>query len=291
MWVIVSSKSNSVFYRCTLHCVKCTTRAGRHTCRRSSMRRMIIKCLSRKLTFSVLWLVVAVYHSVVIAESGTMVVAFGQSRPPYVDESSQSGISVELFAHLAQNLNWNYQSVFVSNRRMERLLLSAKVDIAVEVQQSDEELFYSSPFISYSNYAIHNNNRGFSIATMDALQNYSICAWQNAKQHLRIEQMVANKKDYVEYPKQREQVIDWISGKCEVILIDDTLLRWHLMQLKERRYRYSNSSWGKALLPVENNPLWFYVGFRDAQLRDSFNFALQQLKASGRYELIRERIE
>ncbi|BBN82374.1 hypothetical protein PA25_23590 [Pseudoalteromonas sp. A25] len=252
---------------------------------------MIIKCLSRKLTFSVLWLVVAVYHSVVIAESGTMVVAFGQSRPPYVDESSQSGISVELFAHLAQNLNWNYQSVFVSNRRMERLLLSAKVDIAVEVQQSDEELFYSSPFISYSNYAIHNNNRGFSIATMDALQNYSICAWQNAKQHLRIEQMVANKKDYVEYPKQREQVIDWISGKCEVILIDDTLLRWHLMQLKERRYRYSNSSWGKALLPVENNPLWFYVGFRDAQLRDSFNFALQQLKASGRYELIRERIE
>nr|WP_246240030.1 transporter substrate-binding domain-containing protein [Pseudoalteromonas caenipelagi] len=234
-----------------------------------------------------MWLLFLSPISLVAAEP--LKVAFGQSRPPYVDESSQSGISVELFEQIAQSLNWQYQSIFVSNRRMERLLKTGSVDIAVEVQQVNEHVYYSLPFISYSNFAIHSSKSKFSISTIEQLSQYSICAWQNAKQHLNIETVIAEKRDYSEYSKQQEQVIDWLAGKCQVILIDDTLLNWHLIQLRDGRYRYSNASWGKVLLPVKNNPLWFYVGFRDKGLRDRFNIALQQLKGSGRYELIRSK--
>ncbi|CAH9049871.1 hypothetical protein PSECIP111854_00395 [Pseudoalteromonas sp. CIP111854] len=220
-----------------------------------------------------------------------LTVAFGQSRPPYVNESSQSGISVELFDTIAKTLNWQYHPIFVSNKRMVRLLAKGKVDIAVEVQNSDKHMYYSMPFISYSNYAIHNRHSEFKLSSMSELLKYSVCAWQNAAEHLVLDKAFKDKEDYSEYSKQQEQVIDWLSGQCEVILIDDTLLNWHLAHLKEGRYQYSPENWGKALLPAVNNPLWFYVGFRNEALRSSFNFGLQQLKASGRYEQLRLQIK
>ncbi|MBD1584122.1 substrate-binding periplasmic protein [Pseudoalteromonas sp. S16_S37] len=236
-----------------------------------------------------MWLLLFSLHNRAAAEP--LKVAFGQSRPPYVDESNQSGISVELFDNIAKISGWQYQSFFVSNKRMERLLRSEKVDIAVEVQKSDKNLYYSMPLISYRNFAFHRNKSKFVLNNMSELLVYSVCAWQNASEHLFLDSTFANKTNYVEYSKQQDQVIDWLSGKCEVILIDDTLLKWHLFQLKNAGHFFVKRNWGKVLLPVKNNPLWFYAGFREPRLRDDFNSALQLLIDSGRYNQIREMIE
>ncbi|WP_165389104.1 substrate-binding periplasmic protein [Pseudoalteromonas rubra] len=228
---------------------------------------------------------VLVSHAVWAKE---LVVAFGLSRPPYVDERSGSGISVELFKQAAGELGWQYKTLFVSIKRMERLLERGEIDVAVEMSRAQPGLHYSIPFISYSNYAVHRRNPGFVLKSMQELARHSICAWQNASEHLELSEIVAGKEDYLEFPQQRNQVIEWLNGKCDVILIDDTLLRWHLSELNRSSSVYINNQWGKVLLPFENNPLWFYVAFKDAQLRDAFNTSLTKLIQTGRYQQIRE---
>ncbi|MCC2614662.1 transporter substrate-binding domain-containing protein [Aestuariibacter halophilus] len=223
------------------------------------------------------------------AVSAELIVAFGQSRPPFIDEVQGDGISFRLFDTVAKQLGWQYKPLFVSNRRMEKLLAQGQVDIAVEVQRQNTQLHYSQPFIAYSNYALHHTDRDLALTTIDQLQFFSICAWQNASQHLGIRQWTESNSKYREYPDQKLQVADWLNKRCDVLLIDDTLLEWHIRQLNARSsFEDVNvNRFGKTLLPVQNNPLWFYVGFGDAALRDAFDKQLSVLKQSGRYQQIR----
>ncbi|MDF2180298.1 transporter substrate-binding domain-containing protein [Aliiglaciecola sp. CAU 1673] len=220
-----------------------------------------------------------------------LMVAFGLSRPPYVDEQTGDGISPALFKEVANRLGWQFDMTYVSNGRMEKLLLSGNVDIAVEMPPGHLGLYYSKPFVAYHNFAIHRDNPGFTLSNIDELQGYSICAWQQASQHLGNAQQMSLKKDYFEYAVQKQQVADWVSGKCDVILIDDALLEWHLKSFSfawgEGQLGLNRKRWGKVLLPVTNNPLWFYVGFREQKLRDDFDTVFDELVAKGEYERVR----
>ncbi|WP_088328957.1 transporter substrate-binding domain-containing protein [Lacimicrobium sp. SS2-24] len=227
----------------------------------------------------------------VTVKAAELTVAFGQSRPPYVDEVLADGISVRLFDAVAQKLEWQYQAIFVSNLRMDKLLEQGQVDISVEVQPNNPSLFYSQPFIAYYNYAIHRHSADLALNDINDLQHFSLCAWQSANEHIGISTWTENKADYWEYPEQKWQVADWLNGRCEVVLIDETLLSWHLQQFKTRPEHSDKKiqldRLGKALLPIEQNPLWFYVGFSEASLRDAFDRELTRLKKSGRYDDIR----
>ena len=220
-----------------------------------------------------------------------LTVAFGQSRPPFVDELQGDGISLRLFNAVAEQLGWQYKPIFASNQRMQKLLEEGQVDIAVEVQPDNASLYYSQSFISYSNYAFYRSDIELTLTNMDELQSFSVCAWQNANIHLGIQGWTASKKNYWEYPEQKWQVADWLNKRCEVLLIDETLLKWHLTQFNSRWSKSAQQveigAFKKVLLPTEKNPLWFYVGFIDAAKRDAFDEQLTLLKQSGRYDQIR----
>ena len=227
--------------------------------------------------------------NVALATTDELTVAFGQSRPPYVDETSSDGISVRLFDAVAQQLGWHYRAIFASNHRMEKLLEDGQVNISVEVQPTNANLYYSQPFISYSNYAVYRDDKELTLAHMDELQPYSICAWQNAHNHLGIQHWATKKADYHEYPEQKWQVTDWLNKRCQLLLIDDTLLQYHLKLFSHHKttQQIEIGAYKKVLLPIKTNPLWFYVGFTDAAMRDAFDVQLSELKQSGQYELIR----
>ena len=226
------------------------------------------------------------------AASVELTVVFGQSRPPFVDETQRDGISIRLFNAVAEPLGWQYKAIFASNQRMQKLLEEGKVDIAVEVQPDNVSLYYSQLFISYSNYAFYRSDIELSINKMEDLQPYSICAWQNAHNHLGIQHWAANKTDYREYPEQKWQVADWLNKRCQLLLIDYTLFKYHLKQFNSRKDKSMSQleieTFNKVPLPGQTNPLWFYVGFTDATLRDKFDEQLAQLKQSGRYDQIRQ---
>ena len=230
--------------------------------------------------------------NIALAANVELTVAFGQSRPPFVDETTADGISLRLFNAVAQQLGWHYKPIFASNQRMQKLLEAGQVDISVEVQPVNAGLYYSQPFISYSNYAFYRSDIELSINKMEDLQPYSICAWQNAHNHLGIQHWAANKTDYREYPEQKWQVADWLNKRCQLLLIDYTLFKYHLKQFNSRKDKSMSQleieAFNKVPLPGQTNPLWFYVGFTDASLRDKFDEQLAQLKQSGRYDQIRQ---
>lgn len=225
------------------------------------------------------------------AASVELTVAFGQSRPPFVDEIQRDGISLRLFNAVAKPLGWQYKPIFASNQRMQKLLEEGHVDISVEVQPDNALLYYSQPFISYSNYAFYRSDIELTLANMDDLKPFSVCAWQNANIHLGIQSWAVSKKNYWEYPEQKWQVADWLNKRCEVLLIDDTLLKWQLTQFNARWHKLSQgidiNSFNKVLLPSPKNPLWFYVGFNDVAMREAFDQQLTLLKQSGQYDVIR----
>jgi len=224
------------------------------------------------------------------ADTVQLTVAFGQSRPPYIDEIKSDGISLRLFNAVVEELGWKSKILFVSNLRMQKLLEERQVDIAVEILPNKSSLYYSQPFIAYTNYAFYHKGVELVLNHIDDLQPFSVCAWQNANEHLGIEDWTANKKNYREYPKQKWQVADWLNKRCEVLLIDETLFYWHLELFNARREKSAQhvdtDDFDKVLLPIRQNPLWFHVGFTDVALRDAFDEQLTRLKQSGRYEQI-----
>jgi len=222
-----------------------------------------------------------------------LTVMFGDSRPPFISQDPPSGISYELFKLISSRLQWNFQAQFAPNKRMEYELSNMKVDVIVEVQKGNDNLFYSDPYIAYRNFAVSRSQDKVNFLDYSDLKGRSVCAWQNATKNLgaEFEKQVSNFSAYKEFPLQEDQVRYWLSKQCEVIIIDDTLLKWWVNALNpafEQRKRGMDED--LVFAPLPSQMLWWYVAFSNENLRDSFNLELQNIRSNQEYEKIREQV-
>jgi len=222
-----------------------------------------------------------------------LTVMFGVSRPPFISQDPPSGISYELFKLISSELQWEFQAQFAPNKRMEYELANMKVDVIVEVQKGNGSVFYSEPFIAYRNFAVSRSRDKIKFNDYVDLKDRSVCAWQNAIVNLgkTFEKQVSNFSAYREFPHQEVQVRSWLSKQCEVIIIDDTLLKWWINELAPL-FQQRNRGVDKDVVfaPLPNNILWWYVAFRSEELRDMFNSELQKTRSNNEYEKIREQV-
>ena len=105
-------------------------------------------------------------------------VMFGVSRPPYIMEEEQAGIVFELAETIFGRMGLSFQPSFASNKRIERALLAGNVDVAVEVQPTHPELFYSNAFMNYRNFAVSRKADKVAMKDFSDLRGQSVCAWQ-----------------------------------------------------------------------------------------------------------------
>lgn len=226
------------------------------------------------------------------AQAADLTVMFGVSRPPYIMEKEQTGIAYQLAATIFGRMDLSFRPEFVSNKRMVRELLAGNVDVAVEVLPTSSKLFYSDAFIAYRNFAVSRKIDQISMNTFSDLRGRSVCAWQNASAHVGepLRRAIAEFSFYKEFPLQEEQVRTWLAKKCDVILIDETLLKWH-MKLLINTFRLHGREIDTKVdyhpFPGDNE-IWFHVGFRDRALRDRFNQVLAEIRKDGTYDRIRE---
>lgn len=218
-----------------------------------------------------------------------LAVMFGISRPPYVMEENQTGISVELAREVFARMGRRFVAVFGANKRLEISLKHEQVDVAVEVQPTDSSLYYSAPFIAYRNYVVSRERDDITFRDWPDLAGHSVCAWQNAKENLgpRFAETIPSFSDYREFALQKRQVRQWLKGGCEAILIDDTLLKWWIQDLQRESGIPHEIKPRYAAFPGDN-ALWWFVGFRDSRLRDEFNRQLSAMQKDGTYLRIRE---
>jgi len=220
-------------------------------------------------------------------------VVFGVSRPPFIMEKQKTGISYELFKCIANKMGMNFYPVFASNTRMEVMMQKGNFDIIVEVQKTVSNLFYSSPFIAYRNFAVTKGKEAFQFRDYADLRGKSVCSWQNAQDNLgkSFRSQIPKFKKYKEFPLQEKQVLSWMLGNFEVIIIDDTLLKWWIKKLEPKLVKYGEKV---DLNNIQYHPLpggntlWWHVVFKDKILRDRFNTVLEKMKKNGEYNRIRE---
>jgi polar amino acid transport system substrate-binding protein len=216
-------------------------------------------------------------------------VAFGFSRPPFVMRDKGTGISVELFRAVYRKLGRTFSPSYVGNVRLERSLESGIVDVAVEVKKTNPEMFYSAPFTVYRNFIIMRTNGEFQVNAFADLKGKSVCTWQNADKHLGPKfQAAMSTFRYIEFANQQAQVKVFLGGRCDIIIIDQTIFRfWAESLQKDQGFEKSIISLDFKYQPVPGQVAnEFYVGFRDQSLRDKFDAALNKLKTDGVYDEI-----
>lgn len=221
--------------------------------------------------------------------AGNDKVAFGQSRPPYVMQDTQSGISIELFKRIYANLSRSFHPIYLSNNRLELSISKGIVEAAVEVKNTNPDLFYSDEFVSYQNFIITRKSDAKAISAFSDLAGMTVCTWQQADQHLgAVFQQAMASFEYREFPNQDAQVRAFLGGRCDALIVDKKIFsHWTETFRKDKTFANNIVSLEFSHRPVPGqsiNP--FYVGFRDKILRDQFNTELRALKKSGKYDEI-----
>ena len=217
-------------------------------------------------------------------------VIFGVSRPPFVMEESQNGISIDLFREATRRMGLDFRPSFAPNLRLQYELERGTFDAVVEVQSSTDKAFYSTPFVTYSNVVLSRTTENLKFRDWPDLAGKDVCAWQNAESNLG-PAFSAAKSDfssYHEFGVQRNQVRLWILKRCQVLVIDRNLVIWHMMELSRSDPKLkvpSENELVMAPVPGKSNLDW-YVGFRDENLRNRFNEALDAMRRDGTYKRI-----
>ncbi|QTN26805.1 transporter substrate-binding domain-containing protein [Rhodoferax sp. AJA081-3] len=221
---------------------------------------------------------------------GPLQVAFGVSRPPFIFQETQSGISVELFREATRRMGLVFRADFYPNRRLQMALEQPQFDAVVEVQPGNAKVYYSAPFVTYSNVVLSRLQDKLVFRAWADLRGRSVCAWQNALEHLGPQFANAQKSfsRYQEFGDQGDQVRLWLLGRCDVLVIDRTLVLWHLAALARKHPELKQLP--EADLVMEPVPgksdLDWYVGFRDKTLRNRFDKTLEAMRRDGSYRRI-----
>ena len=215
---------------------------------------------------------------------------FGVSRPPFIMEESQNGISMDLFREAARRMGLDFRPNFAPNLRLQYELERGTFDAVVEVQKSTDKAFYSTPFVTYSNVVLSRSAENLKFRDWSDLAGKDVCAWQNAELNLGTAFAAAKSKfkSYHEFGVQRDQVRLWILKRCQVLVIDRNLVIWHMLELSRSNPKLKAPSENELVMaPVPGkSDLDWYVGFRDENLRNRFNEALDAMRKDGTYKQI-----
>jgi ABC-type amino acid transport substrate-binding protein len=222
--------------------------------------------------------------------AGPLKVAFGVSRPPFVMEQEKSGIAVDLFHEAARRMNVEFEPHFLPRRRILRELNAGYADVGVEMDKTDSALFYSSIFTTYSDVVVSRTVDGLNFRSWKDLVGRQVCAWQGAKEAYgsAMAEAMPGFGRYEEFGTQRDQIRLWLIGRCQVLVVDQDLLHWHLTEL-------SQTEPALQIPPKDQVALAFlstvdqYVAFRDGAIRDSFDKALGSMRRDGTYKKITEK--
>ncbi|MCO4754654.1 MAG: transporter substrate-binding domain-containing protein, partial [Bacteriovoracaceae bacterium] len=165
-------------------------------------------------------------------------------------------------------------------------LASGKVEIAMTLKSSmGGGIYYSDTYIHYQNVAATLADKKIDIERIAALANHSVGAFQNAHKFLGREygQAVRNHMKYKEYKEQDRQVTDLFRGEIDVFIGDINIFNYY-KKMVAQKIDVGAEVEISEIFPKTN----YQVGFRNKNLRDKFNTALDFIKSNGTYKRKRD---
>ncbi len=212
---------------------------------------------------------------------------------PFFEEKDERGLFMELTREIFSLLpQYNISFVFMSNHRLLfEIREGNKLDVACNIfARSESNAFLSLPVYRYKDVAISKRNDKLSITSISDLGNYSIAAYQGAKKLLGhdFEAMASSNRYYSEHALPSDTTMRLVSGESEVRIGDYYIF---LNDIEHRRHKQR----GVKLSDYEIHPLWpmvfSHMAFKDENLRDEVNEAIQILLDNGSIDQIYRRFE
>lgn len=238
-----------------------------------------------------LWLSFLLLSGAWLPLSAATVVQIGCSLsiPPYVIPHNDRGIMLDLLRRSLANSGLSLHLEYNSNHSNADDFNQGRLDgLCITNRQATPTAFFASaPLVSFQNVAITLEERNLQLSNISDLGQYRVQAFSLARQLLPAEfaATVSAAPLYLEQGDQIEQVRALFAGETDVIVMEQTVFRYFLSQLRRqnptgpaasKRYRYI------ILFP----PTEYYPAFRTAALRDQFDQGFQQLHDSGEEQRI-----
>lgn len=221
-------------------------------------------------------------------------VGCGGSIPPYVIRQNDRGIVLDILRRAMQTQNKTIDVRYDNNSNNVTAFNKGELDIAciTSASASPDALFSRQPLIVFHNVAISLSSRKVSLSGISSLGDYRIDAFNLASRLLpgNFAAEAARSPAYRELAEQKKQVEALFRGDTDVIILEQTIFRYFLSQL--RRNDPNNATYQQAyqyhdLFP----PTYYYAAFHSKQLRDSFNMGMGILIDSGEQDKILQSYE
>ncbi|MCP4020252.1 MAG: amino acid ABC transporter substrate-binding protein [Desulfobacteraceae bacterium] len=207
----------------------------------------------------------------------------GLSLPPYIIQEANTGIEHDIVKEALVHKGHTLKLKYVPFARL--VADYKKHDGAITINESSgAKGHYSGQVITYQNYAISLKKKNVSIDSIQDLKDKKVVAFNSATKYLGEEFAKVAKANpkYEEQGKQLLQVKMLYSGRSDAIVSDINIFKYYRKQVTDM------DTSAKIVLHEIFPGTDYKVLFNDASLRDDFNAGLKELKASGRYQAIKD---
>ena len=207
-------------------------------------------------------------------QAAPLQIAIGESKMPYVDAATQSGIEYELVTRALHDAGYAFEVQHFPNKRAQIQFSQGRLDAIIATAGA----IVSDPYIAYQNMAITLCERRITISKVSDLANYQTGAFHNANKFLGDDfaRIAADPERYREASPQILLNYMLLAQRIDVAISDINIFQ-HAELAADPQARQPLCSY--ALFP----PTLYRLQFRDPLVRDRFNQALSNLRNSGFY--------
>lgn len=207
-------------------------------------------------------------------QAAPLQIALGESKMPYVDAATQSGIEYELVTRALGDAGYAFDVQYLPNKRAQMQFSQGQLDAVIVTAGA----IVSDPYIAYKNMAITLCERRITVNKVSDLIHYQTGAFHNARRFLGNDftRIAADPERYREVSPQILLNYMLLAKRIDVAISDINIFQHADLdadpQSQQRLCSY-------ALFP----PTLYRLQFRDPVIRDRFNLALAHLRSSGFY--------
>jgi polar amino acid transport system substrate-binding protein len=211
-------------------------------------------------------------------------IGMGLPKPPYVMESGNAGLDVEIVRQSLAAGGYKLVGHMLPQTRALAMLRAGQLDGLMSITEGiGGQDYFTDNYIVYQNVATTLSRRRLNIQQIEDLANYSVAAFQNASMVLgdRFSMVVSAHSDYREVPAQVTQNKLLFMGRVDVVVGDRLIFRYFSERL-EPQIDASQPVTFHRIFPESPRK----AVFREARVRDAFNAGLKAIRANGTYDAI-----
>lgn len=213
----------------------------------------------------------------------------GMSMPPYVIADKNRGIAIDLFRAAMAEENIETVVSYDDNRSIADKFNNNSIDaIFIANKKVTPNAYFSElPLIVFHNFAIALQSSDVTLNTSRDLRYYRLGAFRLAKKLLPppFASATEHSPDYREYKLQIEQVQDLFRGERQVQVMDQTIFRYYLSQLRHQQpgsdlYRQEFKYYD--LFPKSR----YFAVFHTLEMKQAFDRGFAKVLSSGKHQRI-----